>query len=75
VLGVPVLGAAAAPSPTVGEVRARIAVLHRQAEAATKRYDALREEIAGLNIRLDAARIRLGEAQQALLRARTELGR
>lgn len=38
----------AAPRPTIDEVRARVDALHEQAEAATERYNALRDAIADI---------------------------
>ena len=65
----------AAPAPTIGEVRARVNALNDQAEAATERYNAVREEIAGVGLRLDAARTRIEQERAGLVSARAELAR
>lgn len=67
--------ATAAPKPTVEQVRKQVHELNEQAEAATERYNDLREQIASLNVRLDAARTKLGEQQKAVGRARAELAK
>jgi len=74
-VGVPVQGAAAAPAPSVSEVRARIKALREQAENATERYNAVREDIAGLDVRISGARTKLAQERAALAQAREELGR
>ena len=66
--------AAAAPKPTIDEVRKRVKALNEQAEIASERYNDLREQIASLNVRLAAARTKLTEQQKVLARVRAELG-
>lgn len=76
--GVAVTGgvnAVAAPTPTIDEVRRQVRDLREQAEVATERYNAAKEDIASLAVRLTAARTRLAEQQVALGQARRELGR
>lgn len=65
----------AAPKPTIEQVRKRVKDLTGQAEVATERYNDLREQIAGLNVRLEAATVKMAEQQKIVLRARTELAR
>ena len=67
--------ASATPRPSLEEVRQRIQALHHEAESATERHNAMKEEIAGLNVRLTASRTRITEQQAALTRARLALGR
>ena len=67
--------AGAVPAPTVKEVRARIAALHAEAEAATERYDAVHEQMTGLDLKLSVARTKLDQEHKALTAARKELAR
>ena len=69
------LHAGAAPKPTVEQVRQRIKDLNQQAEVATERYNDLREQIAGLNVRIEAAKTKVAEQQKVVARARAELAR
>ena len=75
VVGVPVPGASATPPPTVAQVRAHIKALREEAENATERYNAVREDIAGLDIRIGGARTKLTQEHAALAQAREDLGR
>jgi peptidoglycan DL-endopeptidase CwlO len=68
-------GALAAPAPTIAAVRARVTALHAQAEAATERYDGLREEMAQLDVRLAGARSRLVQGETSVVLARREFAR
>jgi hypothetical protein len=73
-IGAP-LQAAAAPKPTIEQVRKRVQELNEQAEAATERYNDLREQITSLNVRLQAAKVKLVAQQKAVARARAELAK
>jgi cell wall-associated NlpC family hydrolase/cell division protein FtsB len=67
--------AGAAPKPTIKQVRQRVKELHEQAEVASERYNDLREQIAGLNVRLEAVAVKLAEQKKIVARARAELAR
>jgi cell wall-associated NlpC family hydrolase len=67
--------AGAAPKPTIEQVRQRVKELSHQAEVATERYNDLREQIAGLNVRLGAVATKLAEQKKIVARARAELAR
>jgi len=67
--------AAAAPPPTVAEVQARVDQLNQQAEQVTERYDATREHLASLKIKVDAAQTRLAEQRDLIAANRAALGR
>src|SRR3954453_1388562 len=67
--------AAAAPKPTVEQVRRQVESLRQQAEAATEQYDGARETIASLGVRLAAAQTSLVQRRKAVDGARGQLGR
>lgn len=68
-------GASAAPKQSIEQIRKQLDDLHDQAEAATERYNDLREEISSLNVRLLAAQTKLAEQQKAVAAARAALGK
>src|SRR4051794_2149599 len=77
-LAVPVLAgvhAEAARKPTVAEAAKTVAALRDQAEQATERYDALREQLRSLGVRRGAAQSRLAAQQARVAQARAALGR
>ena len=77
-LAVPVLAgmqAQAARKPTVAEAAKTVAALRDQAEQATERYDALREQLRSLAVRSGAAQSRLAAQQSRVAQARAALGR
>lgn len=67
--------AAAAPAPTLEQVRRQVARLRQQAEDVTERHNAVREDIAGLNVRLAAARSKYVVQEAVVAQARQALGR
>jgi len=69
--GVP---ATAAPKPTLAQVRQQVAALRDQAEGVTEDYDATREKIASLGVRIAAAQTELEGQRKAVDDARDRLG-
>jgi cell wall-associated NlpC family hydrolase len=67
--------AQAVPKPTVDQVRKQVDQLHEDAEAATEKYNAAKEGMASLNVRLAAAQTKLGQQRKAVELARLALGR
>jgi peptidoglycan DL-endopeptidase CwlO len=79
VAGAPLLasggGAAAARRPTAAEAAKQVQMLRDRAERSTEQYDALREQLKSLGVRLAAARARVAAQQQQVTAARDNLGR
>lgn len=79
VAGTPLLlssgGAAAARRPTAADAAKQVQALRDRAERSTERYDALREQLKSLGIRLGAARARVAAQQRQVSAARDNLGR
>jgi peptidoglycan DL-endopeptidase CwlO len=67
--------ASAAKKLTVADAAKKVATLRDEAEQATESYNAQREELKSLNVRLAAAQDRLTAQQQQVAAARLSLGR
>ena len=67
--------ASAAKRLTVAEAAKKVEALHDQAESATESYNAQREQLKSLAIRLAAAKDRLNAQQKRVAAARQSLGR
>jgi cell wall-associated NlpC family hydrolase len=67
--------AQAARKPTVAEAARAVQSLRDQAERATERYDALREQLRSLGVRERAAQARLSAQRARVAAARAALGR
>ncbi|MDN3265122.1 NlpC/P60 family protein [Streptomyces sp. CSDS2] len=64
----------AAPQPTPSQVKARVAALYREAEAATEKYNGTKEEADAAQRRLSALQDETARRQQRLNAARNALG-
>ncbi|MEU7558921.1 C40 family peptidase [Streptomyces eurythermus] len=64
----------AAPQPTPSQVKARVAALYREAEAATEKYDGAKEEADAAQRRLSALQDETARRQQRLNTVRNALG-
>ncbi|MGW2949638.1 NlpC/P60 family protein [Streptomyces eurythermus] len=64
----------AAPQPTPSQVKARVAALYREAEAATEKYNGAKEEADAAQRRLSALQDETARRQQRLNTARNALG-
>ncbi|GGR53529.1 MULTISPECIES: C40 family peptidase [Streptomyces] len=64
----------AAPQPTPSQVKARVAALYRDAEAATEKYDGAKEEADAAQRRLSALQDETARRQQRLNTVRNALG-
>ncbi|WP_181796745.1 C40 family peptidase [Streptomyces sp. WELS2] len=62
------------PQPTPAQVKARVAALYREAEAATEKYDGAKEEADAAQRRLSALQDETARRQQRLNTARNALG-
>jgi cell wall-associated NlpC family hydrolase len=65
--------AEAEPRPTLAQVKAQVEKLDHQAEQAAERYNAVREGIKSLNVRVTAAIMRVAQARHDLELARRAL--
>jgi peptidoglycan DL-endopeptidase CwlO len=66
--------ATAAPEPTVAEVQRRIDRLQRQAEQASEAYNETREELKSINVRLQAADVKLARQRAQLATSKLKVG-
>ncbi len=66
--------ASAAPTPTAAQLQAQIEKTQHQAEVATEQYNAVREQLASVNVRAAAAHARQGKQQQLVVQARHAIG-
>jgi cell wall-associated NlpC family hydrolase len=66
--------AAAAPKPTVSEVKRKIERLNEEAEKATESYNDTREEMKSVNVRLKAAHTKVARQQVELNKAKAKVG-
>ncbi|MFF8998964.1 NlpC/P60 family protein [Streptomyces achromogenes] len=64
----------AEPQPTPSQVKARVATLYREAEAATEKYNGAKEEADAAQRRLSALQDETARRQQRLNSARNALG-
>ncbi|MDQ1287426.1 MAG: peptidoglycan DL-endopeptidase CwlO [Actinomycetota bacterium] len=69
------LPASAAPKRPIEETRRQLEALHDQEEAATEKYNDLREDIASVKVRLTATQTKIGEQRKAVASARIALGK
>jgi cell wall-associated NlpC family hydrolase len=67
--------AGAAPNRSIEQIRQQLETLHDQEEAATERYNDLREDVASVKVRLTATQTKIGEQRKALTASRQELGK
>jgi peptidoglycan DL-endopeptidase CwlO len=67
--------AVAAPRPTVAQAAKAVQALRDEAERSTEQFDALREQLRSLGVRLTAARARVSAQQKQVAAARDDLGR
>jgi cell wall-associated NlpC family hydrolase len=67
--------ASAEPAPRVRDVQKRLSALEVQAAQASEDYNASRERIAGLKVRIGAAEARVTQQQKRVESARRDLGR
>jgi peptidoglycan DL-endopeptidase CwlO len=67
--------AGAAPRPSLEQVRKQVDQLHDEAESATEKYNDTKDKIAGLQLQVTASRTKIEAQQQAVQKARFDLGR
>ena len=70
----PALSSSAAPQLTIGQAQARIDALNTAAEKITERYNAARENLAGLQRQQKVAADQLGREQTVLTAMRSRIG-
>ena len=73
-LGVGVQRATAAPEPDLAAVQKRVDMLRHEAEVASEKYNDVREQLKGLDVRVAAAQTRMVQQQARVREARRLVG-